>query len=75
MYVNVYRLKDGQLLKDKPRRTSHSYRLSEDRQILRLNDLLPADRGIYSCIIQNHYGKLKHDVLVEPVGMIYSLTL
>lgn len=58
------------LKNDKPlgkRSGANGYQFSHDNQILKLAKVLPTDRGYYTCIAENRYGKMSHKMQVDAV--------
>ena len=64
--INITWLKDGEPLTK--RTGQHGYEFLHDNQTLKLIKILPTDRGIYTCIAQNKYGKMTHEMQVDAVG-------
>ena len=65
MFSFLKRLKDGKPLSEISRTGGFQYAV--ERTILKLEKLLPSDKGTYTCFVENAYGKVNHSVEIEPL--------
>lgn len=62
------RLKDGAPIETMPRVQSKKYQYSANRLELVLPKLHLSDVGIFTCILENRYGRVVHNITLRPQG-------